>query len=217
MSGLALGIDALSHSSTLDVLGKTIAVLGSGVDNQSIYPVSNNLLAQKIIEKGGAVISEFPIGTPPLAHHFPLRNRIISGLSLGTLVVEAGKKSGSLITAYSALDSGREVFAVPGDIYADNSTGTHALLKRGANLATCAEDIIEVLNLEKAPQFVENKKIIPESPAEEKIFKTLTQEPMHINDLIRKSDIDTQTASATLTIMEMKGMVKNLGNMMYVR
>ncbi len=217
ISGLALGIDALAHSATLDCLGKTIAVLGSGVNNHSIYPVSNNLLAKKIVEKGGAVISEFPIGTPPLSHHFPLRNRIIAGLSIGTLVIEAGVKSGSLITAYSALDSGREIFAVPGDIYSNNSKGTHSLLKRGAHVVTCAEDIIETLNLEKASQFIENKKIIPESPIEEKIISFLTQAPIHINDIIRETNIDTQTASATLTIMEMKGMIKNLGNMMYVK
>ena len=217
ISGLALGIDALAHSATLDMNGKTIAVLGSGVDNQSIYPISNNLLSRKIIEKDGAIISEFPIGTPPLAHHFPLRNRIIAGLSIGTLVIEAGEKSGSLITAYSALDSGREVFAVPGDIYAINSKGSHSLLKRGAHVVTCAQDIIEVLNLENISKFIENKKIIPESPVEEKILSILTQEPIHINEVILKTQLDTQTANATLTIMEMKGMIKNLGNMMYVK
>ena len=217
VSGLALGIDALAHSATLDVGGKTLAVLGSGVDNQSIYPVSNNLLAQKIIEKNGAIISEFPIGTPPLAHHFPLRNRIIAGLARGTLVIEAGKKSGSLITAYSALDAGREVFAVPGEIYANNSQGTYALIKNGATMITSAKDIIETLKLENASQFIKNKQVIPESPVEENILKVLTQEPIHVNEIILKTQLDTQTANATLTIMEMKGMIKNLGNMMYVK
>ncbi len=216
VSGLALGIDALSHLAALEVKGRTIAILGSGLDKQSIYPSANRYLADKIIASGGAVISEFPLGTPPLKHHFPQRNRIISGLSLGTLVIEAGEKSGALITASHALEQNREVFTVPGSIYSPASAGPNQLIKLGAKTVTSAADIIETLDLAQVTAYIDNKKIIPESAEEEKIISHLTHEPAHINELVRLTKLDTGIINSTLTIMEMKGMIRNLGGMQYV-
>jgi len=216
ISGLALGIDALAHLSALKAGGRTIAVLGSGLDKQSIYPSANRYLADKIEASGGAIISEFPLGTPPLRHHFPQRNRIISGLALGTLIIEAGEKSGALITANYALEQNREVFTVPGSIYSPVSAGPNQLIKLGARAITSATDIIEALDLAQVTTYIDNKKIVPESAEEEKILSHLTKEPIHINDLIRQTKLDIKVINSTLTIMEMKGMIKNLGNMQYV-
>ncbi|MFH1460925.1 MAG: DNA-processing protein DprA [Patescibacteria group bacterium] len=148
VSGLAKGIDTLAHQSALKVKGRTIAVLGSGIDRQSIYPPINRSLAEEISENG-AVISEFPIETQPLAQHFPQRNRIIAGLSLGVLVIEAPSKSGALITARDALEQNRDVFAIPGHILSTNSSGPHDLIKMGAKLVNQASDILEELNLSR--------------------------------------------------------------------
>ncbi len=216
VSGLALGIDALAHNAALKAPGRTIAVLGSGLDKQSIYPSSNRFLADKIIDSGGAVISEFSVGSPPLKHHFPQRNRVISGLSLGTLVIEASIKSGSLITARFALEQNREVFAVPGSIYSPNSDGANDLIKKGAKVSTCAADIMEALDLAQVSAYIDNKKIIPETPEEENLLSYMEKEPVHINDLIRLTKLDTNIINSTLTIMEMKGMIRNIGNMQYV-
>ena len=216
VSGLALGIDALAHGAALKVGGRAIAVLGSGLDKENIYPSSNRYLADKIIDSGGVLISEFPIGTPPLRHHFPQRNRIISGLSLGTLVIEAGEKSGSLITTNYALEQNRDIFAIPGSIHSPTSYGTNELIKKGAQVVTCVNDIIEALNLSQITTYIDNKKTIPETPEEESLLHHLSKEPMHINDLIRLTKLDTNIINSTLTIMEMKGMIKNLGNMQYV-
>lgn len=216
VSGLAMGIDALAHDATLKAGGRAIAVLGSGLDKANIYPASNRYLADKIINSGGVLISEFSPGTPPLRHHFPQRNRIISGLSLGTLIIEAGEKSGSLITANFSLEQNREVFAVPGSIFSLTCKGTNEIIKKGAHVITSANDIIEALDLAQITAYIDNKKIIPETPEEEKLVLHLTKEPMHINDLIRLTKLDTNVINSTLTIMEMKGMIKNMGNMLYV-
>ncbi len=216
VSGMALGIDTLAHSATLEAKGRTIAVLGTGLDKQSIYPTANKYLADKIIAEGGCVFSEFPLGTPPLKHHFPQRNRIISGLSLGTLVIEAGEKSGALITAFIALEQNREVFSVPGNIYSPVSAGPNKLIKLGAKTITNAEDIIESLNLNKATEYIKTKEIVGETEEEKKIIPHLNYEPKHVDELIRLTKLDTSTINSTLTIMEMKGMVKNLGGMQYV-
>lgn len=147
ISGLAKGIDTLAHQAALEVGGRTIAVLGSGIDSRSVYPYSNRDLAEKITKSGGAVISEFPIGTQPLPQHFPQRNRIISGLSKGILIIEATKRSGALITARDALEQNRDVFAIPGPIFAQNSFGPNNLIKMGAKLVSQASDILEEFNL----------------------------------------------------------------------
>jgi DNA processing protein len=216
VSGLALGIDSLAHSATLEAGGRTIAVLGTGLDKQSIYPSANKYLAEKIVAEDGCLFSEFPLGTPPLKHHFPQRNRIISGLSLGTLVIEAGEKSGALITAFIALDQNREVFAIPGSIYSPASEGPNKLIKLGAKAVNSAEDIIESLNLSQATEHIKAKEIVGETAEEKTIIPFLDHEPKHIDELIRLTKLDTSTINSTLTIMEMKGMIKNLGGMQYV-
>jgi DNA processing protein len=216
VSGLALGIDTLAHAAAVDAGGKTIAVLGSGLDQQSIFPSQNRYLADKIEAHGGLILTEYALGTPPLSHHFPRRNRLISGLSLGTLVIEAGEKSGAVITAMHALEQNRDVFAIPGNIYSPYSAGTNSLIKMGAKLIASAKDIIESLNLAEAVAFTENKKVIPESPEEELILAKLNYEPIHVDELVRLTKLDTSVINSTLTIMEMKGIIKNLGSMQYI-
>ena len=216
VSGLALGIDALAHAAAIEAGGKTVAVLGSGLDQQNIYPWQNRYLADKIQAHGGLILSEYPIGTMPLKHHFPQRNRIISGLSSATLVIEAGEKSGALITAFHALEQNREVFAVPGSIYSGASEGTNRLIAMGAKLVTGAKDIIETLNLTEAAVYIANKKIIPETAEEELILSQLSYEPLHIDELKQLTKLDISVINSTLTVMEMKGLVKNLGNLRYV-
>jgi len=216
VSGLALGVDTLAHSACLSAKGTTLAVLGTGIDKPSIYPSSNRYLAEKIIASGGALISEFPLGTPPLRHNFPQRNRIISGLSLATLVIEAGEKSGALITASYALEQNREIFAVPGSIYSPVSVGPNNLIKQGAKTITSAGDILEALDLKNISNFIDNKKIIGESPEEKIILRNLNSEARHIDELIRLTGLSPAAIGGALTMMEMKGMVKNLGGMQYV-
>lgn len=216
VSGLALGIDTYAHNTCVDNNGRTIAVLGSGIDKRSLYPSANRYLAEKIVANGGLILSEYPVGTEPLRYNFPQRNRIISGLSLGTLVIEANEKSGALITAECALEHNREVFAIPGNIYSPSSIGPNNLIKQGAKIVTTAEEIIEALNLNQVKTFIENKNIIPETAEEAVILVHLKKIPMHINELIRLSGLDTASINSTLTIMEMKGIVKNLGGMEYV-
>lgn len=149
ISGLALGIDTIAHKSALKNNGVTIAVLGSSIDGQSIYPKENLKLAEEIIASGGAVISEYPSPTPPTKYTFPQRNRIVSGLSEATLVIEAPERSGALITARYALEQNREVFAVPGDIFSENSIGTNNLIKQGAKPITSAKEIISSLGIQR--------------------------------------------------------------------
>jgi len=216
VSGMALGIDTLAHTAAINAGGKTIAVIGSGLDQQNIYPSQNRYLADKIQAHGGLILSEYPIGTMPLKHHFPQRNRIISGLSSATLVIEAAEKSGALITAFHALEQNREVFAVPGSIYSGTSEGTNRLISMGAKLVTSAKDIIETLNLADAASYIENKKVIADTNEEKLILDRLSYEAIHIDELKQLTKLDTSIINSTLTIMEMKGMVKNLGNMQYV-
>lgn len=216
VSGLALGIDAIAHDTAVKNNGLTIGVLGSGVDQENIYPSANRYLAQKIIENGGCLMSEFVPGTTPMPYNFPQRNRVIAGLSLGTVVVEAGEKSGALITANYALEQNREVFAVPGNIFSPVSIGPNELIKKGALPITCAADIINTLDLAQLQNFIENKQIIPETKEEKMILECLSFEPSHINDIVRVSKLDTSVINSTLVIMEMKGMVKNMGGQKYV-
>ncbi|MBT5262713.1 MAG: DNA-protecting protein DprA [Candidatus Magasanikbacteria bacterium] len=216
VSGLAYGIDAIAHSTALLAKGNTIAVLGGGVDKYHITPVAHTELADRIVESGGAILSEFPPGTVPTKFTFPKRNRIVAGMSIGTLIIEAGKKSGALITAQCAIDAHRDVFAVPQNINSPNAIGVHKLIQSGAHLVTQASDILEILEVEARTQYKENKNVIPASPTEAIILQYITHEPIHIDMLIKKTDMQSAEVTSTLTLMEMKGMVKNIGNMMYI-
>lgn len=217
ISGLAKGIDTLAHRAALKVGGRTIAVLGSGLNKNNIYPAVNQRLAEEISQQG-AVITEFPIGTEPLAQHFPQRNRIVSGLSLGVLVIEAPEKSGALLTAKEALEQNREVFAVPGHIFSQYSLGPNNLIKMGAKLVSQANDILEELNFSGIPseETSDKQNKAPTSQEEELILKQLSKEPVHIDKIIIQSKLSTSVVNATLTLLEMKGRVKNLGSNSYV-
>ncbi len=207
VSGLARGVDSLSHKTALESKTRTIAVLGSGVDQ--IYPPQNEGLAKEIAENG-AVISEYPPGMIALPGNFPARNRIISGLSLGVLVTEAGVDSGSLITAGLALEQNREVFAVPGPIYSQLSKGPSSLIKQGAKLVTTAEDVLEELNIKGKINKL-NKEIIGENKEEILLIKLLENEEKHIDQLIRESKFTTEKLNSLLMTMEISGKIKNLG------
>ena len=215
ISGLAAGVDAEAHKAALSVGGRTIGVLGCGVD--FIYPPQNKKLATEILESGGALISEYPMGTGPTAYNFPQRNRIIAGLSQGVLVTEAREKSGALITAQIALEENREVFAVPGDIFRLGSGGTSKLIKTGAHPVTSAEDIAEILNFNAIPEKLATEKIAPSSAIEAKLRSLLDREPVHIDQLARESQLSSSAISSELVILEMKGLAKNLGGMMWVK
>ena len=216
VSGLALGIDAESHRSALNSGGKTIAVLGSGVDEKTIYPSFNRTLAKNIINKGGLILSEYPTGTLPFPHYFPERNRIISGLSKGVLVVEAAEKSGALITARLALEQNREVFAIPGNIHQPYSFGPNRLIQMGAKLVLSAEDIFEELNI---AFLKETKQELPLSASTEEalILDALSKEPLQIDQISKKTKLASSKVSATLSIMEIEGRVKNIGGMNYIK
>lgn len=212
VSGLAPGIDTFSHLAALNRNGRTIAVLGTGLDEKSIYPRSNLKLAREIIEKGGALISEYPAGTRGAHFTFPQRNRIIAGLSLGILVVEGKIKSGSLITANWAFSQKRKVFAVPGPIYSSNSQGPNYLIKKGAKLVDSAEDILQELNLS-----VKNRKKVlkTDNQEEELIFKILSEGALNVDEIIEKTKLPVQLVNKTLISLEIKNKVKNLGGNIY--
>ena len=236
VSGLAYGVDALAHEATLAYNGATIAVLGSGVDAASIYPAGNRHIASQILARGGALVSEFPIGTLPLPFHYPLRNRIIAGLSNGTLVIEAAQKSGSLITARAALEAGRDVYAVPGNIDSEMSEGPNNLIKMGAIPVTCAEDL---LGFETSP----NPSLAggasreasastspakgrtggvaftyePRSETERNILAQLAHDPVHVDEVARATLIPIETLGSAITLLEMKGVIKHEGGRYYTR
>lgn len=216
VSGLALGVDAHSHKVALEEGARTIAVLGTGLDTGSIYPSYNRYLANKIIESGGALISEFPIKTPPLKHHFPQRNRIISGLSRATLVVEAKEKSGALITAKDALEQNREVMAVPGNIFSTLSAGPNKLIKDGARAILNSQDVFDLLDLNNIKNYIKTKTLTPETTEEEEILRHLNQDPVHIDNLVRLTGLEIKVINTSLSMMEIKGMVRNLGGMNYI-
>jgi DNA processing protein len=214
VSGLARGIDTVAHEAALEAGGRTIAVLGSGID--VVYPSENRNLVRRIVGEGrGAVVSEYPLGTQPDAVNFPPRNRIISGLSLGVLVVEAGEKSGALITVSFALEQGRDVFAVPGPITSRMSDGPNRLLKQGAKCVTSAVDILEELNMEMVTEHKEAARSLPADPTERMLLELLHDDALHIDELTNKSGLPSSTVSAILTMMELKGMVRHLGGMQY--
>jgi len=208
VSGMARGIDSLAHWGAISGGGRTIAVLGCGVD--VIYPSENRNLFAKIIDHG-AILSEFPIGSRPEGGHFPRRNRIISGLSIGVVVVQAGEKSGSLITAGYALEQGREVFAVPGNVGTESSRGTHRLIKEGAKLVESSEDILE----EILPQWKREGEATPKvevprpdlTQEERILYELLGETPLHIDVMIRESRLDPGKVSSLLLNLELKGLV----------
>lgn len=220
VSGMARGIDSAAHRGCLKAGGFTIAVIGTGID--VVYPSSNKRLFSQIIEKG-TVITEFPMGTPPEPKNFPIRNRIISGLSRGVAVVEATKKSGSLITASFALDQGREVFAMPGSINSFKSTGTHFLIKQGAKLIENADDILEEFGmnytrLQGSDVLKGNSGPPPDmSEPETKLYEIIGDYPMHIDQIVRKGAMDAGEVSSILMKMELKGIVRQLAGKMFVR
>ena len=215
VSGLARGVDGIAHRATLDAGQRTIAVLGSGLD--IIYPREHSNLAEKIAENG-ALISEHPLGARPDARNFPRRNRIMSGMALGTLVIEAGMKSGALITARQALDENREVFAVPGSIYSENSKGANRLIRESAaKLVTCCKDVLEELNLTAVTRQIEMTALFPEDENEAELLRYITFDPVHIDEVCRSSERSASDVSGALAMMELKGLVKQVGGMNYVR
>jgi DNA processing protein len=216
VSGFARGIDSIGHLSALKANGRTIAVLGCGLDK--IYPPENKKLWEEI-QKNGAIISEFPLGTPPEANNFPQRNRIISGLCLGVIIVEAGGKSGALITAQHALEQNREVFAVPGNVLSKKSEGTNNLIKQGAKLVATIDDIlVELPSYEEEQGFEEKKKDLETlSTEEKKIFELISFDPYHIDKIAKDTLLSTHQALAVLLNLELKGLVKQLSGKMFVR
>jgi len=213
ISGLARGIDAQAHQAALQAGGRTIAVCGSGVD--IIYPPEHKKLAQAIVENG-ALVSEYALGTPPEGSNFPPRNRIISGLSLGVIIVEAGVTSGALITADYAAEQGREVFAVPGNIFQRGSQGTNKLIQQGAKLVLSVEDVLEELNLTMISQQAEVRAAIPENETESLLLQHISYEPIHVDEIGRQSGLSIAQVTSTLAMMELKGMVRQVGGMNYV-
>lgn len=213
VSGLARGVDALAHSASLQAGGRTLAVLGSGVDR--IYPPEHHALAEKILERG-AILSDYPPGTAPDASNFPPRNRIISGLSLAVVVVEAGETSGALITAEFAAGQGREVFAVPGNILAPQSKGTNRLIQQGAQPLLTPQDLMQALDLTRIGEHKAARKIIPGDAVEAQLLDVITEQPIHVDELQNRTGLPIEQVSATLALMELKGMVRQLGGMNYV-
>lgn len=215
VSGLAFGVDFKATQTAFEAGGRTISVLGSGVD--LVTPYSNEPLARKILATGrGAVVSEFPLGVSPQPFYFPRRDRLLSGLSLGTLVVEAAEKSGSLITPKYALEQGREVFAVPGSIFSLVSRGTNNLIKAGAQPVSQASEILSELGVSKKALQVAAAESLPADPMEKKIIKILEgSSEIYVDEIIRQSQLTAAETGSALTLMELKGMVKNIGGGYY--
>jgi DNA processing protein len=214
VSGLAKGIDTIAHQSALAAGGRSIAIFGCGLD--IVYPPENVSLARSIMEHG-AILSEYPLGIRPRPENFPRRNRILSGMSLGVLVTEADETSGALITARMALEQDREVFAIPGSILSPASRGTNRLIQMGeAKLVRDDKDILEELNLTAVARQIEMRELLPESGTEALLLKHLSAEPIHIDEVCQKSGLPAADVSSNLAIMELKGLVKQVGTMNYV-
>jgi DNA processing protein len=213
VSGLARGVDAVAHQTALKAGGRTIGVLGSGVDR--IYPPEHRALAEKMMEQG-AILSDYPPGTPPDASNFPPRNRIVSGLSLAVVVIEAGETSGALITAEFAAEQGREVFAVPGSILAPQSKGTNKLIQNGALSLLKVEDLMQALDLTRMGEHKAARKILPSDETEARLLNVLGQQPLHVDEIRNQTELPIEKVSAALALMELKGMVRQVGGMNYV-
>ncbi len=249
VSGLALGIDSRAHKSTLDAGGRTVAVLGNGLD--TVYPRENLRLAERIVAEGGAVVSEFALGVRPEASNFPRRNRIISGLTLGTLIIEAGETSGTRWTVYHALEQNREIFCVPGSIYSETSKLTNRLIREGAKLVSSVNDILVEIGLDATERQIPleldrtGSRLVPSDdiagnesdlatvatsdnpvqwepvsvesadPEEADLLQHVTSDPIHIDDLARVSELPIMQVSSRLTMLELKGLVQQVGTMHY--
>jgi len=213
VSGLARGVDGIAHQTALKAGGRTLAVLGSGVDR--IYPPEHRNLADDIIQSG-AIISDYAPGTPPESSNFPPRNRIIAGLSMATIVIEAGETSGALITANFALEQGREIFALPGNIFAPQSKGPNRLIQRGAHPLLEPRDILEVLDLTRVTEHRAARKSLPADETEAHVLDTLTHEPFHVDEIRAKTGLAVEKVSSALVMMELKGLVRHVGGMNYV-
>ncbi len=213
VSGLALGVDAIAHTAALEAGGRTVAVLGCGVDRP--YPERNRALAERIVARG-ALVSDYPLGTVPAAANFPPRNRIISGLSRGTLVVEAGARSGALITVEFALEQGREVLAVPGPIFSRQSEGTLQLIRDGAALVACADDVLNALDMRVSDLQHTAWAELPADPIEAAVLAQLSHEPRHIDELGRTAGLPAATVAATLALLELKGLARQAAPLQYV-
>ena len=215
VSGLARGIDGVAHQETLKAGGRTLAVLAGGLD--SIYPPEHTSLAASISARG-ALVSERPLEASPRAEHFPRRNRLMSGMTLGTLIVEAGETSGALLTVRHALEQDREVFCVPGSIFSPVSKGTNRLIQQGAKLVCSHEDILEELNLSSVSHQMEMRTILePQNDQESLLLRHVSYEPAHIDEIRQRSRLPIAVVSSTLTMMELKGLVRQMGGMHYVR
>lgn len=213
VSGLARGVDAIAHQTALRAGGRTIGILGSGVDK--IYPPEHLKLAEQMMERG-AIMSDYAVGTPPDASNFPPRNRIISGLSLAVVVIEAGETSGALITAEFAAEQGREIFAVPGSILAPQSKGTNKLIQKGAQPLLSVNDIMQALDFTRIGEHKAARKVIPADETEARVLNVLGSEPLHVDEIRNQAGLPIEKVSATLVLMELKGMVRQVGGMNYV-
>ena len=212
VSGLAKGIDTAAHRAAMAAQGRTLSIFASGLD--LVYPPENVKLARDILENG-ALISEYPLGTKPKAEHFPQRNRILSGLSRGVLVVEAGETSGALITADFALQQDREVFAVPGSIFSAMSKGPNRLIQEGAKLVRNHIDILEELNLSEVVNQYQMQAVNAASETESIIIKCISDGPAHIDQICRATGLTVATVQSNLAVMELNGIVKHIGNLNY--
>lgn len=214
VSGLALGVDTVAHRAAIDAGGRTLAVLGSGVDQ--LYPPQNRGLALAIAEQG-AIISDYALGTRPDAGNFPPRNRIISGLSRGVVIVEAGERSGALITAKYAAEQGRELFAVPGSILHPGSVGCNTLIQQGATPLLTVDDVLDHLNLTRLNERIDARTTVPADPEEQSLLAYLSAQPCHIDDLVRATARPPAQISSLLAVMELKGLVRQVAAMTYVK
>lgn len=214
VSGLAMGIDTVAHRAAVEAGGRTIAVLGSGVDQ--VYPLQNRQLANEVMNNG-ALVSDYALGTRPEANNFPPRNRIISGLSRAVAIVEAGERSGALITAEFAAEQGRELFAVPGNILNAGSVGCNDLIRQGATPLLSVQDLLDQLNITQATMQQQVRRDLSADPQEQRLLSHLSSESLHIDELVRKSNMPAPQVSGLLAMMELKGLVRQVGGMSYVK
>ncbi len=214
VSGLALGIDTIAHSAALKAGGRTLSVLGSGVDQ--IYPTQNRRLAEAIRDQG-AIISEYWLGTRPEAMNFPPRNRIISGLSQAVIIVEAGKRSGALITATFAAEQGREVFAIPGSILHPGSIGCNQLIQQGATPLLSIDDVLDQLQVDRMREATIVRQSVQSDPSEQEILNLLSTDSLHIDEIARRTTLSTAQISSLLAVMELKGLVRQFDRLRYAK